>query len=119
MFLSSRLRLGPPRARGGAVELAGAIGLLIPRLAGAAALGLIGVMVGAVITQLFVLEPVWALLPTRTALARALTCVSRCIRSHAALLKLRCSLFAIQAAHTVYELGVSEGLGRADYAAIA
>ncbi|MGH3625444.1 MAG: DoxX family protein [Sciscionella sp.] len=38
----------------GALELAGAIGLLIPRLAGLAALGLIGVMVGAVLTQVFV-----------------------------------------------------------------
>jgi 3-hydroxyisobutyrate dehydrogenase-like beta-hydroxyacid dehydrogenase len=28
-------------------------------------------------------------------------------------------LFAVQAAHTVYELGVSEGLGRLDYASIA
>ncbi|MGH3928739.1 MAG: DoxX family protein [Pseudonocardiaceae bacterium] len=41
----------------GAVELAGAIGLLIPRLAGLAALGLVGVMVGAVITHLTVLPP--------------------------------------------------------------
>jgi uncharacterized membrane protein len=47
----------------GTVELAGAIGLLIPRLAGLAALGLIGLMVGAVITHLTVLEPAWALLP--------------------------------------------------------
>jgi 3-hydroxyisobutyrate dehydrogenase-like beta-hydroxyacid dehydrogenase len=31
----------------------------------------------------------------------------------------RTPLFAIQAAHTVYELAVSEGLGRLDYAAIA
>lgn len=36
----------------GAVEIAAAIGLLIPRLAGLAALGLVGVMVGAVITHL-------------------------------------------------------------------
>lgn len=42
----------------GALELAGAIGLVIPRLAGLAALGLIGVMVGAVITQLTVPEVV-------------------------------------------------------------
>ncbi|MGH3940068.1 MAG: DoxX family protein [Pseudonocardiaceae bacterium] len=41
----------------GAVELAGGIGLLIPRLAGLAALGLAGVMVGAVITHLTVLPP--------------------------------------------------------------
>lgn len=37
----------------GALELAGAIGLLIPRLAGLAALGLFGVMIGAVATEVF------------------------------------------------------------------
>ncbi len=42
----------------GVLELAGAIGLLIPRLSGLAALGLAGVMVGAVLTHLFVLPPV-------------------------------------------------------------
>jgi uncharacterized membrane protein len=41
----------------GALELAGAIGLLIPRLSGLAALGLAGVMVGASLTHLFVLPP--------------------------------------------------------------
>ncbi|MGH3912931.1 MAG: DoxX family protein [Pseudonocardiaceae bacterium] len=41
----------------GALELAGGIGLLIPRLAGLAALGLAGVMVGAAITHLTVLPP--------------------------------------------------------------
>jgi putative oxidoreductase len=41
----------------GALELAGAIGLLIPRLSGLAALGLAGVMVGAVLIHLFVLPP--------------------------------------------------------------
>ncbi|MFB6721063.1 DoxX family protein [Kribbella sp. NPDC056345] len=35
----------------GVLELAGAIGLLIPRLSGAAALGLVGIMVGAVVTN--------------------------------------------------------------------
>ncbi len=40
----------------GVLELAGAVGLLIPRLAGLAALGLAGLMVGAVITQIFILE---------------------------------------------------------------
>lgn len=39
----------------GACELAGAVGLLIPRLAGPAALGLVGVMVGATLTNLFLL----------------------------------------------------------------
>jgi putative oxidoreductase len=42
----------------GALELAGAIGLLIPRLAGVAALGLAGVMVGAVLTQVLILDSV-------------------------------------------------------------
>lgn len=41
----------------GVLELAGAIGLLIPRLCGLAALGLIGVMAGAVIAHLTVLPP--------------------------------------------------------------
>lgn len=42
----------------GVLELAGGIGLLIPALAGLAALGLAGVMVGATLTQLFVLDSV-------------------------------------------------------------
>ena len=41
----------------GAVEVAGAIGLLIPRLSVLAALGLAGVMVGAVIIHLLVIPP--------------------------------------------------------------
>jgi putative oxidoreductase len=48
----------------GTLELAGAIGLLIPRLAGLAALGLAGLMVGATLTQLFVLDaPAMAITP--------------------------------------------------------
>ncbi len=43
----------------GALELAGGLGLLIPRLSGLAALGLAGVMVGAILTHLFVLPPVY------------------------------------------------------------
>jgi uncharacterized membrane protein YphA (DoxX/SURF4 family) len=39
----------------GSCELAGAIGLLVPRLSGLAALGLVGVMVGATLTNLFLL----------------------------------------------------------------
>jgi putative oxidoreductase len=39
----------------GALEVAGAVGLLIPRLAGLAALGLAGVMIGAVATEVFVM----------------------------------------------------------------
>ena len=39
----------------GALEVAGALGLLVPRLCGLAALGLVGVMAGAVCTELVVL----------------------------------------------------------------
>jgi putative oxidoreductase len=39
----------------GALELAGAVGVLIPRLSGVAALGLIGLMAGATLTNVFVL----------------------------------------------------------------
>ncbi|MFV2172974.1 DoxX family protein [Actinomadura sp. LOL_016] len=47
----------------GAVEVAGAIGLVVPRLAGLAATGLVGLMIGAVLAQLLVFEPAWALFP--------------------------------------------------------
>jgi putative oxidoreductase len=40
----------------GALEIAGAIGLLIPRLAGLAALGLSGLLMGAIATNLFILN---------------------------------------------------------------
>jgi uncharacterized membrane protein YphA (DoxX/SURF4 family) len=40
----------------GAVELAGGIGLLVPRLAGPAALGLVGLMIGAAYTQVTVFD---------------------------------------------------------------
>lgn len=40
----------------GALELAGGIGLLVPRLAGAAALGLVGLMIGAAYTQVTVFD---------------------------------------------------------------
>jgi putative oxidoreductase len=39
----------------GALELAGAVGLLVPRLAGVAALGLTGLMTGALVTHAVVL----------------------------------------------------------------
>jgi uncharacterized membrane protein YphA (DoxX/SURF4 family) len=42
----------------GALELAGAIGLLLPRVAGLAALGFVALMVGAFLTQVFILESV-------------------------------------------------------------
>ena len=47
----------------GTLELAGAVGLLVPFLSGLAALGLVGVMVGAVGTELFLLAEGDALLP--------------------------------------------------------
>lgn len=40
----------------GTLELAGAVGLLIPRLAGLAALGLAGLMLGAIATNLLILD---------------------------------------------------------------
>lgn len=40
----------------GVVELAGGIGLLVPRFAGAAALGLVGLMIGAAYTQVTVFD---------------------------------------------------------------
>lgn len=43
----------------GGLELVGAIGLVVPRVAGWAALGLAGVMAGAVVTSLFVLDAGW------------------------------------------------------------
>lgn len=39
----------------GALELAGAVGVLIPRLSGLAALGLVGLMAGAALTNVLVL----------------------------------------------------------------
>jgi hypothetical protein len=47
----------PLRYLVGVLELAGAIGLLVPRLAGLAALGLVGVMIGAVLTQVLSWAP--------------------------------------------------------------
>lgn len=40
----------------GTLELLGAFGLLVPRLCGLAALGLVGVMAGAIVTNVLVLE---------------------------------------------------------------
>ena len=40
----------------GTIEIAGAIGLLIPRLSGLAALGLVGLMIGATATNLFIIN---------------------------------------------------------------
>ncbi|KAB2362914.1 DoxX family protein [Actinomadura montaniterrae] len=51
----------------GAVEAAGAIGLVVPRLAGFAATALIGLLAGAVLTHLLVLDAAWALFPAALA----------------------------------------------------
>lgn len=56
----------------GMCEAGGAIGLLIPRLTSYAALGLIGVMIGAVLTQILVLSPVLAFLPATFAVLFAI-----------------------------------------------
>lgn len=40
----------------GAIELAGGVGLMVPRLAGPAAVGLMGLMIGAAYTQAVVLD---------------------------------------------------------------
>jgi uncharacterized membrane protein len=61
----------------GAVEAAGAIGLVIPRLAGLAATGLIGLMIGAILTQVLVLVPAFALLPAGFAVVFALIAYDR------------------------------------------
>lgn len=48
----------------GTLEVVGAIGLLVPRWSGPAALGLAGVMAGAIVTHLTVLPPAsYALIP--------------------------------------------------------
>ncbi len=61
----------------GTVELAGGIGLLIPRLAGPAALGLVGVMIGATVTDLVVLTPALAPLTALLGVAAALIAKAR------------------------------------------
>ncbi|GGM83230.1 hypothetical protein GCM10012275_62320 [Longimycelium tulufanense] len=48
----------------GVLEIAGAVGLLIPRLSGLAALGLSGVMAGAIGTELFLVDKGDAMLPS-------------------------------------------------------
>jgi putative oxidoreductase len=47
----------------GAVELAGAVGLLVPPLSGLAGLGLTALLTGAVVTQLLLFDPVTAVNP--------------------------------------------------------
>ena len=68
----------------GVLELAGAVGVLIPRLSGLAALGLVCVMAGATLTNLFVLgaNP---LLPLVLLLVSALVAWGRRARTRALL----------------------------------
>ncbi|WP_141575316.1 DoxX family protein [Actinomadura sp. WMMA1423] len=73
----------------GAVEAAGAMGLVVPRLAGLAATGLIGLMAGAVLTQLLVLEPAFALLPAAFAVVFAAVAWDRRAESRAVLRSLK------------------------------
>jgi uncharacterized membrane protein YphA (DoxX/SURF4 family) len=66
----------------GALEVAGAVGLLVPRLSGLAALGLAALMVGATATNLFVLgERPW--LPVGLLLASAVIAWGRWSRTKA------------------------------------
>jgi hypothetical protein len=55
----------------GVIEVAGAIALVIPRLAGLAATALIGLMAGAILTQILVIEPAWSILPAAFAVVFA------------------------------------------------
>ena len=68
----------------GALEISGAVGVLVPRLSGPAALGLVCLMVGAILTNLFVLgaSPV---LPLALLLASVLVARGRRARSGALL----------------------------------
>ena len=62
----------------GVLEIAGALGLLVPRLCGLAAAGLVGVMAGAVVTELFVLgDSAGAVLPAVLLVAAAVVAVGR------------------------------------------
>jgi uncharacterized membrane protein len=66
----------------GTLEVAGAVGLLVPRLSGLAALGLAGLMVGATATNLFILaENAW--LPIGLLLASILIAGGRWSRTMA------------------------------------
>lgn len=76
----------------GVVEAAGAVALVIPRLAGLAATALIGLMAGAVLTQILVLEPAWALLPAAFAAVLAVIAWDRRAESAQVLRALRGAL---------------------------
>jgi putative oxidoreductase len=61
----------------GACELAGGIGLMIPRLSGLAAIGLVGLMTGATITNLFLLPAMAANAVVTLALAAVFALIAR------------------------------------------
>lgn len=73
----------------GTCEAAGAIGLVIPRLATPAAIGLVGLMIGAALTQLLVLDPVWALMPAAYGVLFAIIASYRRPQAAALLARLR------------------------------
>ena len=72
----------------GALELAGAVGVLIPRLSGLAALGLIGLMAGATLTNVLVLGTS-PLLPIAFMLVSALVAWGRWPRTRTLLARSR------------------------------
>jgi putative oxidoreductase len=61
----------------GALELVGGIGVLVPRAAGAAAVGLIGVMVGATAAQLVLLDTGFWYTPVILGVLLAMVVVAR------------------------------------------
>jgi putative oxidoreductase len=73
----------------GVLELAGAIGLVIPFLSGLAALGLTGVMAGAVATELFLLDNGDASLPAMLGGVALAIAVARRNTIRAAITKIR------------------------------
>lgn len=73
----------------GVLELAGAVGLVIPFLSGLAALGLTGVMAGAVATELFLLDNGEASLPAMLGGVALAIVVSRRNTIRAAIAKIR------------------------------
>ncbi|MFF9911083.1 DoxX family protein [Streptomyces sp. NPDC013457] len=73
----------------GALELAGAVALLVPVLAGAAATALIGLMIGAFVTQLTVFDGQNALTPVLFAVPLAVIAWTRRDRSTELLARIR------------------------------
>jgi len=73
----------------GVLEIAGGLGLLVPRLCGLAALGMVGVMGGAVATELFLVAKGGPVLPAQLLLASAVVAWFRRDTVQALLAKLR------------------------------